>query len=241
MLRKHLDFEGDPDLGGDIDMECDPDLEGDIDLGGDHDLEGDIDLGGDHDLEADPDLAGDPDPEGGRNLEGDPDLAGDSDLEIDPGLEWHPGFERALSDVDPFPKARERIFLFLRGWFPCVGALFVADLLQYSFLKNPDMKRSGGHSALLLARSGTACVPHPLGDLYEPSVAHRVAAYTGVRHHGHSSKPWSGTNTPWATYSPSAGTAAKATRTVVWKGVNFGRRARSLGLPKQFKQNFVLE
>ena len=153
----------------------------------------------------------------------------------------HPGFERALSDVDPFPKARERIFLFLRGWFPCVGALFVADLLQYSFLKNPDMKRSGGHSALLLARSGTACVPHPLGDLYEPSVAHRVDAYTGVRHHGHSSKPWSGTNTPWATYSPSAGTAAKATRTVVWKSVNFGRRARSLGLPKQFKQNFVME
>ena len=97
MLRKHLDFEGDPDLGGDIDMECDPDLEGDLDLDGDHDLE------------ADPDLAGDPDPEGDRNLEGDPDLAGDSDLESDSDLEGHPGFERALSDVDPFPKARERI------------------------------------------------------------------------------------------------------------------------------------
>ena len=44
-----------------------------------------------------------------HNLEGEPDLAGDFELEIDPGLEGHPGFERALSDVDPFPKARERI------------------------------------------------------------------------------------------------------------------------------------
>ena len=44
-----------------------------------------------------------------QNLQGDPDLAGDSDIEIDPGLEGHPGFERALSDVDPFPKARENI------------------------------------------------------------------------------------------------------------------------------------
>jgi len=44
-----------------------------------------------------------------QNLEVEPDLAGDFDLEIDPGLEGHPGFERALSDVDPFPKAREKI------------------------------------------------------------------------------------------------------------------------------------
>ena len=44
-----------------------------------------------------------------QNLEGEPDLAGDSDLGIFPDLEGHPGFERALSDVDPFPKARERI------------------------------------------------------------------------------------------------------------------------------------
>ena len=116
-----------------------------------------------------------------------------------------------------------------------------AGTLHVCLLTSPDMKRSGAHSALLLARSGTACVPQPLGDLYEPSVAHRIAAYTGVRHHGHASRPWSGTNTPWATYSSSAGTAAKATRTVVWKGINFGRRARSLGLPKQFKQNFVME
>ena len=74
MLKNHLDFEGDPDLGGDIDMECDPDIEGHLDLDGDHDLE------------AVPDLAGEPDPDGDRNPEGVPDLAGDSDLEIDPDL-----------------------------------------------------------------------------------------------------------------------------------------------------------
>ena len=84
MLRNHLDFEGDPDLGGDIDTECHPDIKGHLDLDGDHDLE------------AVPDLAGDPDPDGDRNPEGVPDLAGDSDLEIDPDFAGDPDLEVGL-------------------------------------------------------------------------------------------------------------------------------------------------
>ena len=127
MLRKHLDFEGDPDLGGDIDMECDPDLEGDIDLDGDHDLE------------ADPDLAGDPDPEGDRNLEGDPDLAGDSDLESDPDLEGHPDFE---SDPDDEGNLIWNVIRML--W------VTLDRVANSGTLGAPQVARTGGHFLALV-------------------------------------------------------------------------------------------